>query len=388
MRGYGTAMALVIAAGVARADLAETLKPILAVNDDGAGSPAAAAAWAKLKDLPPAKLPELLKAMNAASPLARNWLLAAVEAVAGKTKAAGQTLPVTELEAFVNDTRNCGPARRVAFELHCRVDPKARERWLTRFFDDPGQELRYDAVQTAFEAAKAKIQKDDTKKDGPKAKADDATIEELQRLLKHARVYEQVEAIAKELEDLGRPVDLTRHFGFVTKWVLASGFDNTGGKGYASAYPPERGVDLNAKYAGKKPGITWKNHDTTEKLGVVDLNKFVGKDKNEVAYAYTVVEVPETKEVWLRVACATAVKIFLNGREVLARESYHQGFDSEANVVPVTLKSGRNEILLKVCQNDQKEPWAQNWMFNLRVTDELGAAVPVKVVERIVEAVK
>jgi len=36
--------------------------------------------------------------------------------------------------------------------------------------------------------------------------------------------------------------------------------------------------------------------------------------------------------------------------------------------------------LVKVCQNDQPEEWAQNWMFQLRLTDGLGAAVPLVVV--------
>jgi hypothetical protein len=40
-----------------------------------------------------------------------------------------------------------------------------------------------------------------------------------------------------------------------------------------------------------------------------------------------------------------------------------------------TLKAGRNEILVKVCQNEQTDSWAQQWSFQLRVTDALGGAV-------------
>jgi hypothetical protein len=46
-----------------------------------------------------------------------------------------------------------------------------------------------------------------------------------------------------------------------------------------------------------------------------------------------------------------------------------------------TLKAGRNEILVKVCQNEQKEDWAQLWSFQLRVCDNLGGAVPVSIRE-------
>jgi hypothetical protein len=43
------------------------------------------------------------------------------------------------------------------------------------------------------------------------------------------------------------------------------------------------------------------------------------------------------------------------------------------------LKVGRNEILVKVCQNEQKEDWAQLWSFQLRVCDNLGGAIPLSV---------
>ena len=42
-----------------------------------------------------------------------------------------------------------------------------------------------------------------------------------------------------------------------------------------------------------------------------------------------------------------------------------------------TLKKGRNEVLVKVCQNEQTDAWAQRWDFQLRVCDELGGAVPL-----------
>ncbi|MBI3406864.1 MAG: hypothetical protein HY040_00725 [Planctomycetes bacterium] len=45
-----------------------------------------------------------------------------------------------------------------------------------------------------------------------------------------------------------------------------------------------------------------------------------------------------------------------------------------------TLNKGRNEILIKVCQNEEKETWAEPWSFQLRICDDLGAAVPVVVV--------
>jgi hypothetical protein len=43
--------------------------------------------------------------------------------------------------------------------------------------------------------------------------------------------------------------------------------------------------------------------------------------------------------------------------------------------VQAHMKAGKNRILLKVCQNEQTEDWAQTWRFQLRVCDAAGTAV-------------
>jgi len=91
-----------------------------------------------------------------------------------------------------------------------------------------------------------------------------------------------------------------------------------------------------------------------------------------------VIESDKERSVELRLGCINAVKVFLNGKEVFAREEYHHGMRFDQYVGPGTLKPGKNEILVKVCQNDQKEPWAQDWQFQLRLADATGGALPVK----------
>ena len=51
--------------------------------------------------------------------------------------------------------------------------------------------------------------------------------------------------------------------------------------------------------------------------------------------------------------------------------------------VPVELKQGRNVILLKVCQNEQTENWAQRYRFQVRVCDPAGSALPAKEIRLI-----
>jgi hypothetical protein len=38
---------------------------------------------------------------------------------------------------------------------------------------------------------------------------------------------------------------------------------------------------------------------------------------------------------------------------------------------------GRNTVLIKVLQNAQTEPWAQDWQFQFRFTDLTGAGLPI-----------
>jgi hypothetical protein len=71
-----------------------------------------------------------------------------------------------------------------------------------------------------------------------------------------------------------------------------------------------------------------------------------------------------------------ALKIYLNGKEIVAHNEYHHGMPFDGNVGIGTLKPGRNEVLLKVCQNEQTEDWAQSWTFQARLTNATGAAIP------------
>ena len=121
-----------------------------------------------------------------------------------------------------------------------------------------------------------------------------------------------------------------------------------------------------------------KNYDL-DKVGEVDLNKAIGKHKDAVAYAYTVVESDRELPVEIRYGCINASKLFLNGKQVFAREEYHHGEAFDQYVAKVTLKPGKNGLLVKVCQNDQKEPYAQVWQFKLRICDTTGGAAPVRV---------
>jgi hypothetical protein len=353
----------------ANKDPAPLLARIKAVRKQGAGNAEAAAAWMELVKIGPSALLPTLAAMDA-DPITANWLRAAADAIAEKALAARQ-LSAKDLETFVLQKKHNGAARRIAYEWLVRLDPTAPGRLLPGMLDDPGAELRRDAVAVVLKEADALRPKDD--------KA--AAIAAYRKALAAARDEDQVEAAAKQLKALGVTADLAHHYGFVRRWLLLEPFDNHNSVGFATVYPPETGVEPSKTYKGKGGADTrWTAHTTTDPHGVVDLNKVLGKHKGVVVYAYAVVESPKEQKVQLRAGSMNAIKIFLNGKLLFGREEYHHGMQLDQHIGKGVLKAGRNIILVKLCQNEQTDSWAQEWKFQLRLCDDLGTALPVKVV--------
>ena len=341
---------------------APDLKPLLAVGKEGAGQKEAAAAWKTLVATGPAALVQTLKAFDGASPAAANWLRAAVSAIADAETAAGRKLPADTLTGFVTDGTNTPPARRIAFELLAAQDKPAADKLLPGFLDDVSAELRRDAVAAKLAALG----------DNP-AKAD------LVALFAKARDKDQVDGITKKLEPLGETPDLPRHFGYVTEWALIGPFDGPKASGYAGKYGPDAGFDVAAKFPGKAGEVAWKPAQSADKYGEIDLTRAVGKHKDAVAYAAAVLVAAAEIPCELRLNSPNALRVVLNGVELFAQEEYHHGSDHDQYVVRGgVLKPGENVLVVKVCQNDQKEPWAQTWSFAARVCDRTGGRLPLK----------
>jgi hypothetical protein len=175
--------------------------------------------------------------------------------------------------------------------------------------------------------------------------------------------------------------------GFVTQWHLVGPFDNTNKQGFDVTYPPEKSVDLNDSYKGKKAEVKWVSHVTKDQYGIVDLNvifdrpkegdsyKLTDDHKEAIAYAYSEFTASAAADVDLRIGCINANKVWLNGKLLTANQVYHAGMEVDQYLAQGRLKSGKNSILVKVCQNEQEESWAQRWQFQLRVCNHIGTAV-------------
>lgn len=336
-----------------------------AVGPEGRGNAEASRAWRTLADTDAQSLPTLLAAMDGANDLAVNWLRAAVDTIAGRALAAQQPLPVAALEALVRDTRHHPRARRLAYELIAQAQPATAQKLVAGLRDDPSPELRRDAVQRLADEAAALRGAGKTNE----------AVTGYQAALQSARDVDQVEAIAKALQQLGKPVSLPSVFGWVTAWKVIGPFDNTGGTGHEKVFPPEERIDLSAEYDGKDGKVRWQEHAATGDYGLLDLNKPFGALKEVAGYAYTEFHSDRARPVELRLGCKNAWKVWLNGKLLFGRDEYHRGREIDQYRLAGELKPGRNTLLVKICQNEQKEKWTVEWEFQLRVTDPLGTPI-------------
>jgi hypothetical protein len=345
--------------------LAEPIKTIRAIGTEGRGNPEAAQAWKALSAADASALPTILGAMDGANDLAVNWLRAAVDAIAGRELAAGRKLPVVDLEKFIGDTRHHPRARRLAYELIVRADPGWGERLIAGLRDDPSTELRRDAVQRLVSEA-------DALRVGKKT---NEAVAKYQTALKSARDVDQVQSLAKELEKLGHSVELPTVFGWLANWKVIGPFDSTGGIGHEKVYPPEERIELGAEYDGKSGKVRWQDFKAAGDYGLVDLNKPCGTLKGVAGYAYTEFHAEKARPVELRLGCKNAWKVWFNGKLLFERDEYHRGMEIDQYRMAAHLKRGQNTILVKICQNEQKEDWTKEWEFQLRITDALGTPI-------------
>jgi len=345
-------------------EMTQAIAALKAVTKEGKGNEDAGPAWKTLVSRGGAALFPTLEAFDDANPTATNWLRTAVDAIAEKELAAGRKLPTDKLEAFAKNTKFAPSARRTAYELLVAQDATAKDRLLPGFLNDKSRELRRDAIARELDILE--------KTTRPTIKAD------LEKLFIYTRDKDQVDLLAKKVAENGGSVSVSEHFGFVTHAALIAPFDSTGGKGYGIAYPPESAKDSTGSFKGKMAEVKWGMFSTADKYGKFDLNKLLGKHKDAVAYALAVIVADKEMPCEIRVTSITSVKILLNGKELFGRDEYHHGAPFDAHIGKGTLKKGENVIVLKVCQNNQTDSWAQDWFFQMRICDDTGGPLPLK----------
>ena len=177
-------------------------------------------------------------------------------------------------------------------------------------------------------------------------------------------------ALAEYYREFGLSDKAEEHIqktGFLTEdvWKVLGPFDNANGIGYDTAYIPKdiTEIDLTAKYDGLNGIVSWKQFRDEELDGYIHL----GEDSVDwhVSYAFTTVYSPDERKVQIRFDSDDQGKVWLNGKEVFTHTKAFMAIVDTYNV-PVTLKPGKNSILVKVCNEEG------GWAFYMRITDSDG----------------
>jgi len=355
---------LLFTSSLSAASLTQPLADIRAVAKEGVGNEKATAAWQQLTQADPGTLPEVLAGMNGANPLAENWLRAAIGVIADQAMEA-KKLPIEAVQTFLMDTKNSAAPRVVAFDIIQRAQPELAEKITPKLLEDPSSELRRHPVSKLTNAGNEALEQ------GKK----DAALTAFQQAMKGARDEDQIKDLAKKLKDLGQPVDLPKHFGFLMDWKLIAPFTNVERKGFDTVFPPEEKIDLAAVYPGKNGDAKWTDFTSKDDYGQIDFNKPFTMLKEVTGYAYTEFESTEEREAQIRLGCKNGWKVWLNGELLFARDEYHRGAKLDQYKLPVKLQKGKNKILVKCCQNEQTESWTVEWQFQLRVCNDTGTAI-------------
>jgi hypothetical protein len=357
------ALVLVLAlAGTAQASLEQSLKTLAAVGREGEGNEAASQAWQEIVHAGPSALPPLLATVGKGTPVADNWLRLAGDAIVESALREKKPLPLGEVRAFLQETTHASPGRQLAFDLLQQADRPQADALIPSLINDPVQELRRGAVQQLIDSAK-------------RAGSPEAAKPIYLQALASVRDEDQTRLIAAELKSIGVAVDLPRHFGFLMQWQIVGPFDNADRRGFAAVYPPEKEIRLDAAYEGVGKQVKWQPFDSKDEYGKVDFNKPLGLLKGSTAYAVTTFDSPIDRAVELRLGCKNAWKVWLNGEFLFGRDEYHRGQQMDQYKMKGQLRKGHNTILVKCCQDEQKEQWTVEWEFQLRVCDPAGTAI-------------
>jgi hypothetical protein len=298
--------------------------------------------------------------------VAANWLRIVFDGIVDRTFDKDPGLLNREvLRARVLDPRRQGRVRRLALGVLAQLDPTTPDILIPPLLNDP--EFRYDAVARALDDAETALAENDRNRAlNVFAKAFDA-----------ARDENQVRTAANRLKELGREVNIVEHLGLLVDWHLVGPFEGPSYEVFSKVFPPEQAVDLQATYPRGTDTIGWKPYRTPDEFGTVNLVTELGSVDDAAAYAYTVLVSDKPRELELRGGADDNFSLWLNRKQIYSKEEWQNGTRFDRFVVPVRLRAGENELLVKICQGPKyDDPGMSNpWSFQLRLCDSAGKGI-------------
>jgi hypothetical protein len=177
----------------------------------------------------------------------------------------------------------------------------------------------------------------------------------------------RVETILASLKAAGLP---TLEGG----WSVIGPFDNADNRGVEAAYPPEKEIDLEKKYAGRNgEEVAWKPFKDFQIGKIVDLKLFKNPD-HACVYLYREIEVEKELTLPVMLGSDDQIAVLLNGEKVFEFDEVRAAAPDQ-NETTLKLKAGKNKLLVKVC-NVAGE-------YAVYIAPELPPSFPAKIREQL-----
>ena len=336
----------------------------------GVGHAEAVKAMEVLNAAPSGQIHLLFEALDSGNQISENWIRAAIQ----KSLSKASNFPTNAIQSYYDDQSNSEKGRWLAWQILSEHQPEFRNATIGNLVSDPSMPLRAIGIAKLLEDADSKGTVVEEMDDDSKTQKKNI----LARALENARDVDQVMTIAKSLKPLGTEINLRSHLGFIEQWNLVAGFNNKDESGFDVAYEPEASLsssDLQQTFTINAEQVSWTNTVTKDETGVVDLNEVLSRQKGVIAYAVSSYDSPESRQAEIRIGTPNAHKIWVNGELVMSNEIYHNSNAIDKFGAPISLKKGENQIVMKICQNEQTEAWAQDWSFQVRICDSTGKAL-------------
>lgn len=351
-------------------ETADLFAVISRAGANGAGSVEAREARDKLARRGSEILPQILAAMDTPNPVAANWARSLYEEVIASELARPQpNLPKDLLREIVRDSRKQGKLRRLVLELLDKSEPEFGRQLLPTLLDDP--EFRNDAITLMLQQGDQELA----------AKRRDAAREAYRKAFVHSRQLAQASASAGKLKSVGGEANVVTHLGFIVDWLLLGPFDAPGTTGYRTVFPPELKLDLQGEFVGSSgKKLRWQPYHSASASGDLDLAKAIFQTDEAVAFAYAELNLESSRpvpEAQVRCGADDNCTVWVNGERVFGRDQWLNSSRPDRFTAPVKLRSGKNTLLVKICQGPHHvDPTiGNNWTLQLRICDPTGAGV-------------
>jgi hypothetical protein len=167
-----------------------------------------------------------------------------------------------------------------------------------------------------------------------------------------ASAQEQFVYVRKESREATRQASLTASGQAVWPgdWHLIGPFDD---QGIDKPHPPEREINLTARYPGKGQEAIWRVFNFPD--GHVHSLKQFDQSDNCVCYLYREIDAPKPIKRRVSLGSDDSIAVWLNGEKLLSKEAARPAA-ADQEFVTLDLKKGTNRLLVKI--GNKNGDWA------------------------------